>query len=85
MTFSELDVSLKVSHDECFRVKFEQDYKLMKFFFLIYLPSNFFSYPPSLNSNLLFTRIVVILCEICSKNRRRPGTNVYLNFPAAVD
>lgn len=25
MTFSELDVSLKVSHDECFRVKFEQD------------------------------------------------------------
>jgi len=31
MTFSELDVSLKVSHDECFRVKFEQDYKLMNF------------------------------------------------------
>ena len=44
MTFSELDVSLKVSHDECFRVKFEQDYKLMNFlsikpsFFFLLLP-----------------------------------------------
>lgn len=37
MTFSELDVSLKVSHDECFRVKFEQDISWWIFFLSIHL------------------------------------------------
>ena len=61
MTFSELDVSLKVSHDECFRVKFEQDYKLMNF--LSIKPSFFFFSFPS----LIFNYFLLGLSSYCVK------------------
>jgi len=61
MTFSELDVSLKVSHDECFRVKFEQDYKLMNF--LSIYPLFFLLLPPP----LIFNYFLLGLSSYCVK------------------
>jgi len=52
-------------------------YKLMKYFFFNSFISTSPSQPPIL-INFFFTRIVVILCEICSKNRRRPGNRIFL-------
>ena len=67
-----------VSHDECFRVKSEQDISWWNiFFFNSFISTTSPSQPPIL-INFFFTRIVVILCEICSKNRRRPGNRIFL-------
>ena len=66
-----------VSHDECFRVKSEQDISWWNIFFFNSFISTSPSQPPIL-INFFFTRIVVILCEICSKNRRRPGNRIFL-------
>jgi len=66
-----------VSHDECFRVKSEQDISWWNiFFFNSFISTTSPSQPPIL-INFFFTRIVVILCEICSKNRRRPGNRFF--------
>jgi len=59
MTFSELDVSLKVSHDECFRVKFEQDISWWIFFLSIHL---LFPPPP-----LIFNYFLLGLSSYCVK------------------